>query len=52
MELNWNGALNKNKVVSLPDNGLERIVRVLIKFIQETEMKRNGSEDTRRANSG
>ena len=22
--LNWNGALNKNKVVSLPDNGLER----------------------------
>ena len=22
--LNWNGALNKNKVVALPDNGLER----------------------------
>ena len=37
-----NIAFNKNKIVSLPDNGMKETVSMHSKYIPETEMRKNG----------
>lgn len=51
-DFSWNMSgnitYNRNIIVSLPDNGLEKIVRVEFRFIQEMEMKLSSLVVTRK----